>query len=98
MKRPIKRAGIFLHAFFLSLDLLGSALTGGEPYETISARLGRAQKRGERFGRIAAPVVDFFALFPFGEHRHCYVSLLAYEARDVAATKVEAEAAQALNA
>lgn len=76
-----------LYAAALSLDLLASALTGGGPWETISARLGRARLRGEPYGVLAADVVDWSATVFFGQPNHCFGSLMAYEAR----MKVSAE-------
>lgn len=82
--RQIRR---LLYAVALSIDLLGSALTGGGPWETISARLGRARLRGEPYGTIGADLVDWSAITFFAQPNHCFGSLMAYEAR----MKVSAE-------
>lgn len=51
----------------LALDLLGSALTGGMPGETLSGRAGTAERQGKLRGRIFAPAIDWL----FGNPRHC---------------------------
>ena len=49
----------YLFNVALALDLLGSALTGGMPGETLSGRAGAAQAQGKLRGRILAPIIDF---------------------------------------
>lgn len=75
-------------AVFLSVDLLASAFTGGEAYETISARLGRAKRRNERAGIVFADVVDWGARVFFGQINHCHGALVAYEARLAATAEI----------
>ena len=50
----------------IAVDQVMNALTGGSEDETISSRTGRAQRDGERWGKVMAPVVDLF----FGKD-HC---------------------------
>lgn len=45
----------------LGLDLLASTLTGGLPGETISGRLGAAQRDRYLWGLILAPLVNLLA-------------------------------------
>jgi hypothetical protein len=52
----------------LAIDSCGNALFGGDFRMTISERTGLALIAGKRWGRIAAPVIDFF----FGEN-HCRI-------------------------
>ena len=75
-----------IYALFLALDLLLSALTGGAPLETISARLAIYRRKGCPWAVIAAGAVDWVALKLFGEASHCDSSLAAYEARNAAAS------------
>jgi len=49
----------YLFNVALALDLLGSALTGGMPGETLSGRAGTAQREGKLRGKIFAPIIDF---------------------------------------
>lgn len=51
----------------LALDILGSALTGGRPGETLSGRAGTAQREGKLRGRIFAPIINFIMRDP----KHC---------------------------
>ena len=43
-----------------SLDTCGNALFGGDPRMSISERTGLAVMAGKRWGRIVAPIIDFF--------------------------------------
>jgi hypothetical protein len=52
-----------------ALDTCGNALFGGTRGETISTRTGNALIRGQRWAKIAAPVIDFL----FGKG-HCLAS------------------------
>lgn len=49
-----------------ALDTCGNALFGGSRGETISTRTGNALIRGQRWAKVAAPVIDFL----FGKG-HC---------------------------
>jgi len=57
----------YLFNVLLALDLLGSALTGGLPGETLSGRAGTAQRQGKLRGRLFAPLIDFIMSDP----QHC---------------------------
>jgi hypothetical protein len=57
----------YLFNILLTLDLLGSALTGGMVGETLSGRAGTAQRQGTLRGRIFAPIVNFIMRDP----NHC---------------------------
>ena len=48
----------YLWNLIIALDQLGNALLGGDPDETISARLGRSQLRGSRYGHWLAVLLD----------------------------------------
>lgn len=56
----------------LALDLLGSALTGGMPGETLSGRAGTADAQGKLRGRILAPLIDLI----MGSATHCQNAVL----------------------
>lgn len=49
-----------------AFDECGNSLLGGDESETISRRTGLAVIAGKRWGKTAAPLIDFF----FGEG-HC---------------------------
>jgi hypothetical protein len=51
----------------LGLDVLGSAILGGMPGETLSGRAGTAQREGKLRGKILAPIIDFIMFDP----QHC---------------------------
>jgi len=51
----------------LALDLLGSALTGGMPGETLSGRAGTAQRQGKLRGKIFAPIINAIMF----DRNHC---------------------------
>lgn len=57
----------YLFNVVFALDLLGSALTGGMPGESLSGRAGTAQREGKLRGRIFAPIINFLAFNP----NHC---------------------------
>jgi hypothetical protein len=42
----------------IALDCLGSALTGGQPGETMSGRAGSALLEGKLRGKLLAPLID----------------------------------------
>lgn len=70
-----------LYAVFWSLDCLASALTGGAPGETISARLGRARAGGGRFWPGVANALDWTVILIFRTPNHCDGAWAAYKAR-----------------
>jgi len=41
-----------------ALDILGSAITGGQPGESMSGRAGSALLEGKLRGKIFAPMID----------------------------------------
>lgn len=53
----------------VAVDQLLSALTGGDPDETISSRLGKAQRRGQPFACIACRLLDLI------QRNHCARSI-----------------------
>ncbi len=57
----------YLFNIALALDILGSAILGGMPGETMSGRAGTAQREGALRGRILAPVINFIMRDP----NHC---------------------------
>lgn len=57
----------YLFNVALALDLLGSALTGGMPCETLSGRAGTAQREGKLRGRIFGPIINWIMRNP----NHC---------------------------
>jgi hypothetical protein len=63
---------VYLFNLLLALDLLGSAMTGGIPGETLSGRAGTAQREGKLRGRIFAPIIDFI----MGSKTHCQEAVL----------------------
>ena len=67
-------------SIFWALDVLLSALSGGAPGETISARLGEAVRQGSTRAIPYARIVDWGARI-FGETDHCAKSDEAYRAR-----------------
>lgn len=53
-------------AIAIGIDEAGNGAMGGDPSMTVSTRVGNALKKGKRWARPAAAVIDFF----FGEG-HC---------------------------
>lgn len=70
------------YAVALALDLLVSAIFWGAPGETISARLAR----GKGLDRLACRVLDAVVLLLFRQPHHCELALVAFNARDQAAS------------
>ena len=56
----------------VALDLLLSALTLGDPRETVSSRLGKSELLGNFWGSIGAKIVDVVFLVLFSDPNHCY--------------------------
>jgi hypothetical protein len=48
----------YVFNLLIALDCLGSALTGGEPGETMSGRAGSAWLEGKLRGKIFCPAID----------------------------------------
>ncbi len=71
-----------IYALFLAIDLLASALTGGAPWQTISARLAKGEGKATQ---VLRRFVDWAAKHIFGEVNHCQMALDAYDARMKAA-------------
>lgn len=61
----------------VALDQLLNAITGGDPDETISSRLGKAKRRGNRAAKAACWVLAKV----FGV-RHCMDAIEEDEGRD----------------
>ena len=65
----------------LSIDYYGSSVTGGDPHDTISSRLGKAQKAGSSITWLADMVDDvdlrFFTKLP----NHCARSIRHNDSR-----------------
>lgn len=81
-KRPVQIIQRTTYALFLVLDLAGSALSFGAPWQTISARLAK----GEGFlTQVVRRLLDRFVEKVFGEANHCQIALDAYRARLLAA-------------
>lgn len=53
----------------IAVDQLGNTLTGGDPDETISSRVGKAAVAGSKWGLRAEAVIDW--LFWEGHCREC---------------------------
>ncbi len=69
----------FCYAIFLSIDLFFSAITFGDPYETISARLGQARSNGRpKWAIYLADTVDWLVFALFGAHNHCQRAIARY--------------------
>ena len=56
----------YLHNLLIALDQLLNTLLWGNPDETISSRLGKASRRGNRVARILCRVIHLF------DSNHCY--------------------------
>lgn len=67
----------YIFNVLLAFDLLGSALTGGMPGETLSGRAGTAQREGKLRGRIFAPIVNWI----MRDANHCQESIAGDIAR-----------------
>ncbi len=63
-------------------DNLVSAQLGGDPDETISSRLGKAQRANSRYLSFVAGKVDLVAKELFNDPYHCQTSIEADEGKD----------------
>ena len=55
----------YFYNLLIALDCLGNAVIGGNPHQTISARLGRAQLRKSKYGAWLAKILDWI------DPKHC---------------------------
>ncbi len=62
----------YLFNVVFALDILGSALTGGMPGESLSGRAGTAYNQGKLRGKIFQPIINFLAHNP----NHCQEAIL----------------------
>ena len=74
---PAKR---YLLNILIAIDDIGSALTFGDPQDTISSRLGKAHRGdyGAFWRRVTHPLyvlVNWVALHVFGNVNHCMNSI-----------------------
>ena len=53
----------------IALDQAFNTLTGGQPDETLSSRLGRKEQTGDQFADVACDILDVF------EQDHCKKSI-----------------------
>jgi len=74
MKSLLKR---YMHNILVALDQLLSAVSFGDPDETISSRCAKSCRDGNKSGQIAVAVIDFF----FGKG-HCASSLERFEGKN----------------
>ncbi len=66
----------YLLNVIIGLDQLGNTLTGGNPDETISSRVGRAARQGKRRAVFIEAVINLiFALPPLSQRHHCEISI-----------------------
>lgn len=59
----------YLWNVLIALDQLANTLLAGDPDETISSRLGKMQRKGNKFAKCACRVLDFF------DEGHCEKSI-----------------------
>jgi len=59
----------FIWNLLISIDQLGNTLLGGDPDETISSRMGKRARKGDRLGICVCKVLDVF------EKDHCEKSI-----------------------
>lgn len=81
----LKLIPLLLRAYILNvligLDLLGNAVFGGDPRETISSRLGKGKLAKKPVHTFFSYIVDFiFATF-FNDKNHCVGAIEPYHGR-----------------
>ncbi len=59
MRRALRILSQWAMNVLIALDQLGNALLGGDPDETISSRLGKAQERGSGYGAWLRKILDW---------------------------------------
>ena len=73
----------YMSNVLLSIDYYGSSVTGGDPHDTISSRLGKAQEAGSRISWLAE-MVDYVDLVLFTKKpNHCKRSIRHNDDRQV---------------
>lgn len=78
---------LYLYNLLVALDQFGNALTGGDPDETISGRIGKWQRgdygpHWQRAGNAIASVIDGGAFLLVGQRNHCLASIASDEGKD----------------
>ena len=63
--------GRYAVGILIAVNQLGNALTGGNPQESISSRLGDARQSGHRFARIACSVLEVLDFHDPARPDHC---------------------------
>jgi hypothetical protein len=66
----------YIFNLLISLDQWGNTLIGGDPDETISSRLAKLNRKGNKVGVIGCKILDKF------EKGHCEKSLEKDEGKD----------------
>lgn len=75
----------YVYNVLVGLDCLTNAVLGGGPHETMSSRLGRAERHGSRFARAACRLIGWVS----GRPDHCRWAIRGDAAPDQAGEIVE---------
>lgn len=59
----------YIWNLLISIDQLANVILGGHPDETISSRLGKKKREGDKFSEVACGVLDVF------DENHCTKSI-----------------------
>lgn len=70
------RVSQYIHNLLIAIDQFANTICGGDPDETISSRLGKAQGRGSRFACVLCRLLDVF------DKNHCHNSVDINEGKD----------------
>lgn len=60
----------YFHNILVSLDQFFNTVFGGDPDETVSSRLGKAERAGSRRAHIACAIIGLFL-----GHDHCHEAI-----------------------
>jgi hypothetical protein len=60
----------------VSVDQFFNTLLGGDPDETISSRMGKRARKGDKLGKIVCKILNFF------QEGHCQKSIEEDEGKD----------------
>ena len=65
----------------IALNQLANALTGGDPDESVSSRLGNARETGSRFARAACAILETVDFHTAERADHCAVAIEQHRLR-----------------
>lgn len=71
----------WLLSVMIALNQTANAVTGGDPYESVSSRMGHSRAQGNHLAKGACAVFEFFDFHPRSRADHCTMSMALHQER-----------------